>query len=64
MIQGSVQPPPLSLQRADWEVAMRSAGARKFGAEWLAWNPDAPLSARVDELVREKYSQPSYHEKR
>jgi lipoyl(octanoyl) transferase len=64
LIQGSVQPPPLSLQRGDWEAAMRRAGALKCGAEWLERKPDAALAARGDELVREKYSQRSYNEKR
>ena len=64
LIQGSVQPPPLSLKRSDWKVAMRHTGAQKFGAEWVEWKPDTALSARVAELVAEKYSQKSYNEKR
>jgi lipoate-protein ligase A len=64
LIQGSVQPPPLSIQRATWETAMRDFGVRTFGAEWLDWKPDAALSASVTALVRQKYSQQSYNEKR
>jgi lipoyl(octanoyl) transferase len=64
LIQGSVQPPPLSLQRADWETAMRNAGAETHGACWSDWQPEAALTARVAELAREKYSRPAYNEKR
>jgi lipoate-protein ligase A len=64
LIQGSVQPPPLLLERGDWEAAMRRVGTNMFGAEWLEWKLDTEPAARVDELVREKYSLRSYNEKR
>jgi len=64
LIQGSVQPPPVALKRVDWQVAMQRAGEQKFGAQWLEWKPDAALSARIMDLVGEKYSQKSYNEKR
>lgn len=64
LIQGSVQPPPLSLQRGDWEAAMRAAGAKMFHAEWAEWKPDDALAARAEELVCQKYSQKDYNEKR
>ena len=54
LIQGSVQPPPLGLQRGDWEQAMRRAGTNMFDAEWIVAIPDDALAARVAELVREK----------
>ncbi|HWD94638.1 MAG TPA: hypothetical protein VG938_20080 [Verrucomicrobiae bacterium] len=64
LIQGSVQPPPLSLEREQWETAMREIGARTLGVRGTEWTPDAALKARVAELVRQKYSQRSYNEKR
>lgn len=64
LIQGSVQPPPLSLRRDDWEMAMRDAGTREEKAQWSAFELDAALCERVDVLAREKYSQASYNEKR
>lgn len=64
LIQGSVQPPPLKLQRTDWEAAMRSAGANLLRAICAEWKPDAELNARAAELAREKYAQRSYNEKR
>ena len=64
LIQGSVQPPPLALKREHWERAMLNAGAKMFGAVWMEAKPDEVLAARAFELVREKYSQRSYNEKR
>ncbi|HWC59847.1 MAG TPA: hypothetical protein VHC44_09145 [Verrucomicrobiae bacterium] len=64
LIQGSVQPPPIGLRRADWERAMREAGTKLFGAQWVDAKSDEVLADRVAELVREKYSQKSYNEKR
>ncbi|HXT11154.1 MAG TPA: hypothetical protein VN873_06285 [Candidatus Angelobacter sp.] len=64
LIQGSVQPPPVSLVRGEWESAMQAMGAETFGADWAECEPDAEFSARVAELVRVKYSQKSYNEKR
>ncbi len=62
LIQGSVQPPPVGLQRGDWERAMCDVGVKQFGAEWEGAN--GGVEARVAELVSEKYSQKSYNEKR
>jgi lipoate-protein ligase A len=64
LIQGSVQPPPLSLERGQWEATMREAGVKICGAKWREWQPDTALSARVTELARQKYSQKGYNEKR
>lgn len=64
LIQGSVQPPSVSLKRPDWETAMRDVGAKILGAEWSKWQPDQELAARVEELVHQKYCQKSYNEKR
>jgi lipoate-protein ligase A len=64
LIQGSVQAPPVGLQRGDWERAMRDAGTKIFGAQWSDGERDEVLTVRVAELVREKYSQRSYNEKR
>ena len=63
LIQGSVQPPPLSLARRDWEAAMRSTGSTEFGAEWSALEPDALLE-RARELAQSKYAQPAYLRRR
>lgn len=64
LIQGSVQPPPVSIKRADWEASVKEVGAREWRAEWMMFEPDAELRQRADELAIRKYSQASYNEKR
>lgn len=57
LIQGSVQPPPVKLERADWQRAMLPM---RFRALELA----GPLAELTERLRREKYSLPKYNEKR
>jgi lipoate-protein ligase A len=64
LIQGSVQPPPLPLARADWESAMRAAAEAAFGIGWAGFAPDPALSARALELAAQKYSQTAFNRKR
>jgi lipoate-protein ligase A len=64
LIQGSVQPPPISLKRTDFENAMGEIARDKFQVERQEFSPDKKLSARADELVSQKYSQVSYNRKR
>jgi len=64
LIQGSVQPPPVSLSRDDWEEAMRAAATESFSIQWQAYSPDKDLSVRATELARQKYSQIGYNQKR
>ena len=60
LIQGSVQPPPLTLARANWEQAM----ADEIQARRVDFAPDEILLARVAELEAIKYSQSAYNRKR
>ena len=62
LIQGSVQPPPGSLLRADWEAAMLDSSNHKSG--WGKIAVDGDLRELADKLVAEKYSQPTYNQKR
>lgn len=64
LIQGSVQPPPVSINRQEWEASMTKVSAREWKAEWLVMEPNAELRQRVDELVSKKYSHAGYNEKR
>ncbi len=64
LIQGSVQPPPRSPTRADWQKAMCTVVGAEQGIGWTEFVPDAPLNERSVTLVREKYSQPDYNQKR
>ena len=63
LIQGSVQPPPLSLDRAKWHRAMSESGP-DGGGEWLNFEPDDQVLERAHELAQTKYSQASYNRKR
>jgi len=56
LIQGSVQPPPLNLQRTDWERAMVAVSA----AHWREFTPDPALCERAASLAVTKYSQTSF----
>ena len=63
LIQGSVQPPQESLERAAWQQAMVEAG-RSMPVEWSKFVPDGAFRLRVQQLVEQKYSQESYNRKR
>jgi lipoate-protein ligase A len=64
LIQGSVQPPPVSLKRVDWENAMAEVARREFGAAGHDLPPDAKLREHAETLARQKYSQNNYNQKR
>ena len=54
----------LSLARADWQQAMCDVACSGQAAQWVKFEPDAPLAERAQQLVLQKYSQPSYNQKR
>jgi lipoate-protein ligase A len=64
LIQGSVQPPAVSIHREDWEASMKEVGVLEWNSKWLVLEPDTALRQRVGELVSKKYSQASHNEKR
>ncbi|HTR42111.1 MAG TPA: hypothetical protein VMH87_10900 [Pseudomonadales bacterium] len=64
LIQGSVQPPPVSLGRGDWEIAMREVASEFFSISWNDFSSQEHLLARAAELTRQKYSLTSYNQKR
>lgn len=64
LIQGSVQPPPVSIRRLDWEEAMLAAATESLSIPWRLYTPDEHLLARAAELARQKYSQTGYNQKR
>ncbi len=64
LIQGSVQPPPRSPARADWEEVMRAVAAKGFSVKWNDFSPDAKLLEHSARLAREKYLQAGYNQKR
>jgi lipoate-protein ligase A len=64
LIQGSVQPPPISLARMDWQKAMCTARHGELGIEWLDFALDETLRERAEFLAKQKYSQPAFIRKR
>ncbi|MEO6184035.1 MAG: hypothetical protein ABIP71_13205 [Verrucomicrobiota bacterium] len=64
LIQGSIQLPPISLSRSDWEKAMCAVALEKFGTTWIKLIPNSALNDCASSLVAQKYSQRSYNQKR
>jgi lipoyl(octanoyl) transferase len=64
LIQGSVQPPPISLARTDWEDAVLAVARTKLLAVWREFTPETKLREQADEFAREKFSQAAYNRKR
>ncbi len=64
LIQGSVQPPAIGLDRSAWQAAMVAVGREQFGTEGSPRALEAVVEARADELVATKYGLDSYNRKR
>lgn len=64
LIQGSIQPPLISLQRSDWEKTMKDTAAHANNVEWKNFTPDKLLKERVQFLASQKYSLATYNRKR
>lgn len=64
LIQGSVQPPPISLERTRWEKAMQLVATDLFQAGWENLSPDAALRSAADALFSAKYSAMAHNQKR
>ena len=63
LIQGSVQPPQESLERAAWQQAMVEVGP-SMAVELSKFELDGALRLRVQQLIEQKYSQESYNRRR
>jgi lipoyl(octanoyl) transferase len=66
LIQGSVQPPGSvpGLSRDAWQRAMCEVAGRREAVQWSTLEADTFLLDRVDRLVRDKYCQAAYNQKR
>jgi len=64
LIQGSVQPRPISLRRTEWEKAMQETAVHADGVEWRNFIPDKVLNERIEYLAFQKYSLANYNRKR
>ena len=62
LIQGSVQPPPLKLARADWERALTDVAEPQ--PQWLGFEPGVALTTRAADLAATKYSLDQYNRRR
>jgi hypothetical protein len=64
LIQGSVQPPPISLSPSDWQKALCNVGRVEFGTKWSDFAPDDALRERAVFLAKQKYSLSVHNQKR
>ena len=64
LIQGSIQPPPVSVVREAWQSTMGEAALRKWAVKWTSLPVVGPLAELTSRLQAVKYSQVSYNQKR
>ena len=64
LIQGSIQPPPVSMVREQFETALRAAAEKNFGAHWTDFAPDPALHECAGQLALRKYGFMGYNKKR
>jgi lipoate-protein ligase A len=64
LIQGSVQPPPVNLARAEWERAMGKVAQERWRMEWRELSAEAEFNDQVEALVTGKYARAEYNQKR
>lgn len=64
LIQGSVQPPPVKIARANWENALCEAVAAEYAIVWEDWKATKDLDRRATELAEKIFSQPTHNERR
>ena len=64
LIQGSVQPPPVPVVRAEWERAMCEVMQRERGLSWVPFESPLQLNRLATTLQKEKYSQEGYNRRR
>lgn len=64
LIQGSVQPPPLNLAKADWQAAMCIVAIGQYCSGWEELTVDGALLGRAEELEETRYAQAAYNQKR
>ncbi len=64
LIQGSVQPPPLDLDRGAWEAFMVAEGHEALETPGETWETPDWLAARAEVLREAKYARSDYNQKR
>ncbi len=64
LIQGSVQPPPIGLAKADWQKAVCDVASGKWQVRWSPLEPETALNRRAQELVEAKYALDEFNRRR
>src|SRR5204863_9189337 len=64
LIQGSIQPQPISLARVDWQTAMCKSAEKNFNMEWTPLQVEGVLADTTERLRACKYSQNSFNKHR
>ncbi|HSY17523.1 MAG TPA: hypothetical protein VK815_04275 [Candidatus Acidoferrales bacterium] len=64
LIQGSIQPPAVSLVRAAFESSMCEVAKKNFSMNWTVFLPDPEMRQHAEKLSAEKFSQTDYNQKR
>jgi lipoyl(octanoyl) transferase len=64
LIQGSIQPPPLRLAKVDWQRALCDTATEQWHVHWQPFETKTALTDRTEELLRDKYRLPTYHQGR
>ena len=64
LIQGSIQPPPVSLARIEWQTAMCQSAHAKYEVNWVPLQVYGRLAEATEQLRATKYSQVSFNKSR
>ncbi|MGP8200292.1 MAG: biotin/lipoate A/B protein ligase family protein [Limisphaerales bacterium] len=64
LIQGSIQPPPISVTREDWQSAMCEVARNQWDVEWSPLQITEPLADMTRSLQDARYLQAGYNQKR
>jgi lipoate-protein ligase A len=64
LIQGSIQPPPPEVRRAQWQDSMRAAAESNWCARFEAFATPPLLLQRAEQLAAEKFSRDAYNRRR
>jgi lipoate-protein ligase A len=64
LIQGSIQPPPISVARMDWQAAMCQSGHEKYDVEWVPLQVHGILADVAEGFRASKYSRPNFNASR
>jgi hypothetical protein len=64
LIQGSIQPVPQSLTRAQWQSAMTTCAASMFGAQFESFKMPPTLNQLAEQRTTDKFSRDEHNRRR